>query len=558
MLKLSSICLATLLVLHTPFSVAETRPVSAMADSALAASIDAGIARYFKADEPGATVIVLKDGKPVFRKAYGMADVTKGVTMTPDMSLRLGSITKQFTAVAILMLVEEGKLAVSDDITKFFPDYPVKGKKISIEHLLTHTSGIVSYTGKPDFRAQSTKDVTVAQMIDYFKNDPLEFEPGTRYRYNNSAYFLLGAVIEKLSGMPYAKFVEQRIFVPLGMTQSAYEGYERTPTTRALGHTRNEKGFAAASQLSMSQPYAAGSLVSTVDDLARWDAAISQGKLLKAASWKQAFTAYKLADGKSTDYGYGWDIGTLQGAPSIAHGGGINGFSTFAIRLPEQKVYVAVLTNSESGITPASLVATKAAGAAIGKPFPDPTPVKLTASQLDTYSGSYKVDEKTTYVVRRDNDNLVMQRPGRRPLTLQPSSDGAFFENSINRFEFARGATGEVNQVTALSESAPLVYQRSGPAPKEAELAKISHADFDKWAGRYQLMPAMVLEISRDGDRYFGQATGQPKIEVFPLSDTLFLVKAIDGKIQFGKAADGKDQLVLTQGGRDLTAPRLP
>lgn len=471
MLKPSSICLATLLLLQTPFSLAETRQLAAvasMADPALAASIDAGIARYFKPNEPGATVIVIKDGKTVLRKAYGMADVTRGVPMTPETSLRLGSITKQFTAVAILMLAEEGKLAVTDDITKFFPDYPVQGRNITIEHLLTHTSGIVSYTGKPDFKARSTRDVSVAQMIDYFKHDPLEFEPGTRYNYNNSAYFLLGAVIEKLSGMPYARFLEQRIFVPLAMTQTAYEGYERTPTRRALGHSRGEKGIVASAPLSMSQPYAAGALVSTVDDLARWHGAISQGKLLKPASWKQAFTPYRLADGSSTHYGYGWEIGTLQGVRSIAHGGGINGFSSYAVALPEQTVFVAVLTNTDSGAFPSTLVALKAAGAAIGKPFPDPVAIKLRASQLDAYTGAYKVDDKTTYLVRREKDALVMLRPGRRTLTLNPTSrSGAFFEHSINRFEFARGADGQVDQVTVLSESPAVVYQRSGPLPKD-------------------------------------------------------------------------------------------
>lgn len=467
MLKLSSICLATVLVLQTPFSVAQTRPLAAMADPALAASIEAGIGRYFKAGDPGATVIVVKNGKTVLRKAYGMADVTKGVPMTPETSLRLGSLTKQFTAVAILMLAEEGKLAVTDDITKILPDYPAQGRKITIEHLLTHTSGIVSYTGKPDFRAGSTKDRSVTEMIDYFKNDPLEFEPGTRYRYNNSGYFLLGAVIEKLSGMSYAQYLEQRIFTPLGMTQTAYEGKERSATVRALGHTRSDSGFTAAPPLSMSQPYAAGALVSTVDDLARWDTAISQGKLLKSASWAQAFSAYRLADGASTEYGYGWEIGTLQGASSIAHGGGINGFSTYAIRLPQHQVFVAVLTNNDSSAIPAALVAFKAAGAAIGQPFPDPSAIKLSATRLDEYTGAYKVDDKTTYLVRRENDKLLMDRPGRRTMTLNAwSDDGDFFEHSVNRFKFARTASGEVSSLTVLSESAPVLYRRSGPLPK--------------------------------------------------------------------------------------------
>lgn len=200
MLKLSAVCIAALILLHTPDSAAQAGAVAtASADQPVAARIDGLFAPLFKANEPGATVIVTRDGQTVFRKAYGMADAAKGVALTPDTSMRLGSITKQFTAAGILMLAEEGKLALSDDITRFLPDYPTRGKRITIEHLLTHTSGIVSYTGKQGFGAMMNRDMPVTQMIDFFKNDPLDFEPGSVHKYNNSGYFLLGAVIEKVS-----------------------------------------------------------------------------------------------------------------------------------------------------------------------------------------------------------------------------------------------------------------------------------------------------------------------------------------------------------------------
>jgi CubicO group peptidase (beta-lactamase class C family) len=216
-----------------------------------------------------------------------LADLAQQRPLTPDTVLRIASLTKQFTATAILMLVDEGKIKLDDDITAYLPDYPTKGKKITIEHLLTHTSGIVSFTSKPDL--DLAKEYTVQQMIDSFKNDPLEFEPGSRYKYNNSGYFLLGAIIEKVSGKTYDKFVEERIFVPLGMTRTAYEGHERTKAERAQGYMHSEQGFVPSAVMSMSVPYAAGALVSTVDDLARWDAAVSSGKLLKASSWHRAF-----------------------------------------------------------------------------------------------------------------------------------------------------------------------------------------------------------------------------------------------------------------------------
>ncbi|MES2899718.1 MAG: serine hydrolase domain-containing protein [Pseudomonadota bacterium] len=560
MFKLSTICLATLLVLHAPFGVAQTRPATTMSDAALASSIDASLARHFKQDEPGAAVLVTRAGKPLLRKAYGMADVAKGIPMSPDHVLRLGSITKQFTAVAILMLVEDGKLALNDDITRVFPDYPTKGKKISIEHLLTHTSGIVSYTSKPGFGAGLGNDIGVSQMIDTFKNDPLEFEPGTRFKYNNSGYFLLGAVIEKISGMSYAKFLEQRIFIPLGMNDSAYEGHERSQAPRAAGHSAGNKGYTAARRLSMSVPYAGGALVSTVDDMARWDAAITAGKLLKPASWKQAFTSYKLADGSATGYGYGWNMASFKGQPQISHDGRVSGFVSAAMRLPEQQLYVVVLSNSDSGVFPPELIAAKAAAAAMGQPYPDLAPIKLTTEQLDAYTGSYKIDDKSERIIRRAQDQLIMARTGRPPVALIPySANGFMLDKTLARMEFSRSAGGEVNRVTIFNPDGPTIENaRTGPVPPDPVVVQVSHADFDKLAGRYALAPQFILEVSRDGEHFFVQATGQGKIEIHPLSPSLYWAKPIDGKLQFGKSADGKDQLVLTQNGRDQRALRLP
>ena len=368
MLNLSATCIAALILLHSPSSFAESGTVAA--DLALAARIDAGIASYYKTDGPGATVIVTRDGKTVFRKAYGMADVARHVPMRPEMSLRVGSITKQFTSTAIMMLADDGKLSIADEITTYLPGYPTHGKKITIEHLLNHTSGIASYTRKPAFDAYMTRDMSVAQVIDFFKNDPPDFAPGEKWRYNNSGYFLLGAIIEKVSGMPYARFVEQCIFVPLHMNDTAYEGYERGAVLRAAGHTGAAGNYKPSAALSMTLPYAAGALVSTVDDLARWDQAVWSGKLLKPASWQQAFTPARLVGGAPTTYGYGWMLEKLQGEPTIGHGGRINGYGAYAYHVPSQNVYVAVLTNADSGVVQPEVVANKVAAIAIGKPLP--------------------------------------------------------------------------------------------------------------------------------------------------------------------------------------------
>lgn len=244
---------------------------TANASSALhndfATLIDVTIAPFYKANEPGTTVIVTFNGETMFRKAYGMASIAKQEVVTPETTMRLGSITKQFTAVSILMLIEEGKLEITDKLVEFFADYPEQGGQITVEHLLTHTSGIVSYTDKEDFDANIATELSVAEVIDSFKNDPLEFAPGTDFKYNNSGYFLLGALIEKISGLAYAKFVEQHIFLPLGMNCTYYEGYELSLQRAAAGHTYCYDSFYPCDPMSISQAYAAGALVSNVDDL---------------------------------------------------------------------------------------------------------------------------------------------------------------------------------------------------------------------------------------------------------------------------------------------------
>lgn len=569
MYQLSKLFLATLLVVNSVSANAQTTTAATLtptiapapADATeLAARIDASIAPYFKADMPGATMIVTHDGKTVFRKAYGMADMDAKLPLSADMALRLGSVTKQFTATAILILAEQGKLSLSDDIRKFLPDFPYKGKTITVEHLLTHTSGVPNYTSNPSFATTMAQDMTVAQMMATFQDAPLAFAPGERYAYSNSGYFLLGAIIEKVSGMRYADFLARSIFQPLGMQHTAYEGAERKPVVQARGYRGSQGKFSLGLPLSMTQPFAAGSLVSTVDDLARWDAAITAGKLLKPTSWRQAFTPYTLKSGAPTRYGYGWQVGKLKGSSTLEHGGGINGFSSYALRLPDEKVYVALLANSESGVVIPPLLAYKAAAMAIGKPFPDFKAITLDAKALDAFVGTYKVNEKVNSFVSREGDQLFIQRTnsGRQALTPYAST-GFFIADTLTEVQFGKNAQDEVTHLTFSDPSGEATNPRTSATTPPGRMAiQLASGIFERYVGKYQLAPGFVLEVKQDGEKYIAQATGQRPLEILPESEVMFFATAIDAQLRFELGADGAvTQVVLLQNGRAVPGKRL-
>lgn len=390
------------------------------------AQIDALLQAAYQADEPGAAVIAVRDGLTVFRSAYGLANVELRVPLAPDMVFRLASVTKQFTAVAILMLMEQGQLALNDPITRFLPDYPTHGHLITIEQLLNHTSGIRSYTDMAEWPPLWRKDFSVQELIDFFKNQPMQFAPGKRWAYNNSGYHLLGAIIEQISGDSYEQFIQQRIFEPLGMRQSYYDHPTRIIPKRVAGYQKGPDGYANAEYLSMTQPYAAGALASTVDDLARWDAALTRGGLLQTATLERAWTPGQLADGSSTGYGYGWGIGEWQGRRTMEHSGGIHGFATYALRMPEERLFVAILSNNPAGAS-RELLTLKIAALLIGQPYQEPTPIALGAQELARLAGSYRSATGESWSITSADAHLLAQEAGGPQIALLPVSADEFY-----------------------------------------------------------------------------------------------------------------------------------
>ena len=518
------------------------------------------LASVYPADEPGASAIVVDDGEVVFRGASGMADLELDVPLEPGMVFRLGSITKQFTAAAILMLAEEGQLSVDDPITRFLPSYPTHGHEITVHHLLTHTSGIWSYTQTPDLERTGRLDVTTEELIDSFDHEAMDFAPGDRFSYNNSGYVLLGAIIETVSGMSYAEFIRTRIFEPLGMSRSYYGGTHLIED-RVSGYHWEDDAFVNAPYISMSVPHAAGSLLSTVDDMARWNAALFGGELISEASLELMTTEGVLNDGEATGYGYGLGISEFRGTDRVSHSGGINGFITSGLYLPDEGIYVAVLSNRLGTDASPRQVAARLAAVAMGNPLPEFERVEIDPESMERFSGIYRIDEATTCTVRREGDHLVTLRSDGGRSEAYPYSDtGFFYEDSFSYFEMrptADGglemhlyADGDVEPEIALLTDEPLPASEGYP---------LDAATFERYVGRYELSPGFEIEITTDDGRYFSQATGQDRAEILARSETEFYPKDFDATLVFEVDASGNAiAVVLHQRSREMRGSRLP
>jgi CubicO group peptidase (beta-lactamase class C family) len=522
---------------------------------AMSAEFDKLLSAQYKTGGTGCAALVAINGKITYKKAFGMANLELNVPMQPDMVFRIGSITKQFTAIAILQLMEQGKLSLQDDITKYIPDYPTQAYKITIENLLTHTSGIKSYTNVPEFMKYIMDDLKPEEVIDKFKNLPMEFAPGTKWNYNNSGFFLLGYIIEKVSGMKYQDYIEQNLFKPAGMTNSLYGSNRKIIKNRAYPYQPDGDSTVNADYMSMLLPYSAGSLMSTVEDLYKWNRALISDKLVKKENLEKAWTEYKLSDGKGTHYGYGWFLNQVQGSQSIEHGGGINGYLTFGIYLPAEDVFVAVFSNNTAKGPDA--VSTRMAAIAIGKPFTH-TETPVPADIIDQYIGVYEDENGTQRQITKKGTELFSQRSTGQKLKIkQFAPDKFFFDDYFTILTFKRDASGSIVSADADDRGVITVYKKTDkPVPAHVEI-KLPPDVLMNYKGDFELAPDFVLTVTVEGDRIFTQATGQGKVEIYPESETRFFLKIVDAQLEFVKDETGKfNKVILHQGGRDTEGKR--
>ena len=522
----------------------------------LESKIDKILSTQFKTNETGVSALVAKHGNVIYRKAFGKADLELDVNMTSKNVFEVGSITKQFTSVAILMLLEEGKLSLDDEITKFIPTYPTNGKKITIHHLLTHTSGIKSYTSMQRFGEVMMIDETPLKFIDFFKNEPKDFDPGEKYLYNNSGYFILGYIVEKVSGISYPKFIQERIFDAIDMKSSYYGSHKKLIKNRASGYQKGAE-FSNAQYISLSLPYAAGSIMSNVDDMLKWQTAITNNVFLKKATIDKAFTNYTLINGDKINYGYGWSINEINDVPTIEHGGAIPGYLSMGVFVPSKNTYVILFSNC--GCQSPTNTALEIAALAIDKPRQgEENTFNLSTEQLNTWVGTYEFDNKVLRYITLKEGQLYSKREGSpQSFKIYPTSPNTFsFKEGFISYYFSMKDGKKVALFKNRINKEKGVYIDK-QAPKEKELITVSADILRSYEGVFEIQPGFDLTITSLKNQLFAQATGQQKFELFAESNTKFFLKVVEASVIFHENEKGEiNALTLNQGGRAMRAEK--
>jgi CubicO group peptidase (beta-lactamase class C family) len=524
--------------------------------------------------------LVAENGKIVYKGAFGPANMEWNIPNTPDTKFRLGSITKQFTATVVMQLVEQGKIKLDARLSDYLPDYRKDtGSKVTIHHLLTHTSGIPSYTSQPGFFENVSRNpYKVDEFVKKYASGDLEFEPGSKYTYNNSGYFLLGAIIEHVTGKPYEQVLKENIFDALGMKNTGYDHHGTILPKRATGYSKTPDCYANAGYLDMSIPYAAGSLYSTVEDLYLWDQALYTDKLLSAQSKALMYKPFL------DNYAYGWVVTNAsfkqndQPVQVISHNGGINGFTTTIVRFPKEKNLIVMLDNTGSEYL--DRLSDSIAKILYNQPYEPPkisivSALDKTIAEKGIAAGiaryrDLKAKQPATYDFAEPELNRLgyqLLRNGKPKEAIEifklnveayPQGFNAYDSlaeayMTINERELAIQNYKKSLELNPNNTNATEILKRLDNAPVVVD-AKI----FDTYVGEFEVGPGFVLRVFRVGDMFMTQATGQGVFEIFPESETVFYPRAFVAKLTFVKDADGKVTAIqIDQNGRVTLGKRI-
>ncbi|MDR7336097.1 serine hydrolase domain-containing protein [Roseateles asaccharophilus] len=510
-------------------------------------------------DGPGFTVLVARGDQLLYKGARGAASIELGVPMQPDQIMRIGSVTKQFAAAALLKQIDDGKAKLDDPLSKYLPDYP-NGAKITLLQLLNHTSGVKSYTGIPGYMANPIRrDLSTAELVKEFKDQPVDFQPGEKWAYNNSGYVLLGAVVETISGKSWHQSIDELLLRPAQITSVQFEAADKIFKGMARGYSVNgQREVTPAGLLSMTQPHAAGALIANTEGLWRWNQALHGGKLISKASYERMIAPEGPA--KANHYGFGIATGKVRDHAMLSHGGGIHGFVSTLNYLPASQTTVVILRNSTGPGLAMDTVARKLAAFAIGEPFAEHKAVAVPADQLKAAEGLYARDgEKQTRTLRLKDGQLQSQRSGGGIAKLVPLGQDRFaFPDSLNELQLERGTDGKVVALKVFNngESTGERWTLSGELPPERSYITLSPAQMQSLVGEYSSPQFGLKVFIDDKGRLMGQAPGQRSFELLASAPRQAHVPEVGAQLDFTPGEGPAASVSLTQNGQTLVMPR--
>lgn len=425
---------------------------SAQTDAKFPVRAEALLADYVQSELFSGTVLVARNGIPIFRKGYGPAEREWMIPNAANTKFRIGSVTKQFTAAGILRLVDEHKLGLDDPIKKHLSAIPASWERITIRQLLAHTSGIPSYTGNADFDDKLIRvEHTPQQLVDLVKDQALYFEPGTKHRYSNTGYILLGRIIEVASGLSYQDYLEQQLLKPLKLISSGYDDGHRVLANAAQDYTDGVDSVVKGGLVDMSNVYAAGAMYATVDDLLAWQQMLVSGKVISPAS-----TLAMLTDGGFHN-GLGWFIRERFSRKVYEHGGSLKGFSSIIAYYPDDKLTVIILSNYGEEVV--SKIGTELAGLALGMP-PAHRQIKVESQLYSRVAGRYQLGD-AILTIAPQGDRLFAKLSGQKQLEIYPESEYSYFYKAVEAVvTFGAGMGGKVDHLTLLQDGQKIRAQR--------------------------------------------------------------------------------------------------
>jgi len=418
---------------------------------------------YYSDDEPGVSILVARKGEVLFHQAYGLANLDWKVPATPGTVYQIDSITKLLTATATLKLVEEGVIELDDLLSKFYPKIVPNANAISILHLLSHTSGVVNQSKLGEkWLPHVREEFTLEDILGMISDEPADFLPGERAEYNNNNYVLLGAVIEKVTGKTYAKYMEDEIFRPLGLKRTYYGSYEQIVPNRAEGYVNEVGRWKRAPFMSMTHPYAAGAILSTVEDLYIWASAVSERNFLSVEAFQRSLEPTITNSGEPGAYGLAWLISDFQKTKAYSHGGGSQGFSSAIILVPEFSTFVAVLSNNPLSKHGPTYVARRLAALAIGRPFEVQTKIMLPHASLRRFVGSYAFSSGQEVKIEANDNRLVFVVKGGAPVLLFAESQDTFFMTAVEaKIQFQLDNRGAIQRFVFIQGEREIPATRS-------------------------------------------------------------------------------------------------